>query len=128
MTSLHYFDEYGTDTDRDSSKRSLGGQTETAMDYPQTTQSRNSSLTSTSITQYASAQQQQKDGGSEEYPRWTGRTPAVHKRRQAPEYEVTELIRMDPLHLFFLGFVPPFFGAVGSIVTVRFSISSISVV
>lgn len=45
------------------------------------------------------------------------RTEPIHKRRCLPDYSVSELIRMDPLHLFFLGFVPPFCGAIGSIFT-----------
>ena len=52
------------------------------------------------------------------YPRYEARTASIHKRRQFPEYAVSELIRMDPIHLFFIGFIPPFFGAVGSIITV----------
>ncbi|KAL3114641.1 hypothetical protein niasHT_016272 [Heterodera trifolii] len=51
------------------------------------------------------------------YPGWRGRFPSSHKRRSEPECSVKELIRMNPLHLFFLGFVPPFLGAIGSIVT-----------
>ncbi|KAH7714269.1 Protein Y11D7A.9 [Aphelenchoides avenae] len=51
-----------------------------------------------------------------EYPAWRGRTPSCHPRRQSPDFEVVELMRLNPLHLFFTGFLPPFFGAVASIV------------
>jgi hypothetical protein len=37
---------------------------------------------------------------SSEYPRWSGRFPSTFPRRTDPEeWDVRELIRMNPLHL-----------------------------
>jgi hypothetical protein len=46
------------------------------------------------------------------------RTISCHPRRTdgVGGLEVKELMRVNPLHLFFTGFLPPFFGAVASIV------------
>uniref|UniRef100_A0A915DMF5 CWH43-like N-terminal domain-containing protein n=1 Tax=Ditylenchus dipsaci TaxID=166011 RepID=A0A915DMF5_9BILA len=53
--------------------------------------------------------------GDEPKPSVFERFAPIHPRRQWPEYEVKELMRINPLHLFFIGFLPPFFGAVASI-------------
>lgn len=44
------------------------------------------------------------------------RFPSDHPIRKYPEYRVRELMRMNPLVLFFAGFIPPFIGAISSII------------
>uniref|UniRef100_A0A914C3L0 CWH43-like N-terminal domain-containing protein n=1 Tax=Acrobeloides nanus TaxID=290746 RepID=A0A914C3L0_9BILA len=51
-----------------------------------------------------------------DYPSWPTRTPSIHPKRQAPEYQVKEIMRLNPLEFFFAGFIPPFIGAIASIV------------
>ena len=46
----------------------------------------------------------------------SSRFSPVHPIRRYPEYRVRELMRLNPLVLFFIGFIPPFVGAVSSIV------------
>lgn len=45
------------------------------------------------------------------------RFPPQHPRRRAPEYETREMLRLNPLYLFYTGLLPPFIGAVASIAT-----------
>nr|CAD2200943.1 unnamed protein product [Meloidogyne enterolobii] len=48
----------------------------------------------------------------------SNRFPPIYlKKSEQPEWEVKELLKLNPLNLFFLGCIPPFFGAFGSIIT-----------
>nr|CAD2198485.1 unnamed protein product [Meloidogyne enterolobii] len=48
----------------------------------------------------------------------SNRFPPIYlKKSEQPEWEIKELFKLNPLNLFFLGCIPPFFGAFGSIIT-----------
>ncbi|KAI6178597.1 hypothetical protein M3Y98_00518000 [Aphelenchoides besseyi] len=55
---------------------------------------------------------------AQQYGATMQRSTPCHPRRVdgVKGVEVRELMRLDPLHLFFTGFLPPFFGAIASIV------------
>ncbi|KAE9552350.1 hypothetical protein FO519_004433 [Halicephalobus sp. NKZ332] len=80
----------GSYTQKESSKRSFEGSTSRSTVYPAKLEM------------------------CQDFPP-SSRFPPVHPSRKYPEYRVRELMRINPLTVFFVGFVPPFIGAIASI-------------